>query len=932
MRKVRLTHLTLILALSGLLAFVGVRPASAQSTFIISKNADFSTDDRVFSRDDTLFMRVTAPHIDFTDLDKNEFRLKPDDGGNDIEGRFTNQFDGTYLIAVPLENTDPAEDEWEVRARIRDNAGNEFEAEVEIQIDGEDDLEDEEVVIRGTLEVVSPTLVVVEGTTVLVDADTEVLDADGDPIAVTDLEVGQSVRIVAQRGAAGNLVAKVIRVEDEPREDEIQIKGEIEAIGGDSLVVAGRVFKVNADTEIFDDDGNPITFEELSVGLFVEVRGEAQEDGTFLATRITIEEREDDEEDEEIEINGVIAAIGDSSLLVQGFTIVVTETTVILGDEDEAIAFADLRVGQRVEIRGVKNADGTVEALEIHVEDPAPNEGEMQITGPVVRVGEGSIQVVVFAFAVNESTVILDENGNPISLADIRVGFIVEVKAEVRSDGSLEATRIQIEQRLFDEIEIRGTIRALTDTSITVGGFTFLVNESTVVLDGDDNPIAFSDLEVGQLVEVHAVAQADGSLLATEIKVEDREEDELEITGTIEAIGPDSLVVSGLTFFVDASTVVLDNDENPLAFSDLTVGMIVEVAATLQANGRFLATEIQVEDRFEDEVELTGRIDDLTDSTITVEGRIFVITENTVVLDNDENAITVADLSVGLLVEIRGDLLTDDTLVALRIKIEDSGDVSITGPIDEVRGDAVEVLGLSLAVTGDTEILGKDGNPILLGDLRAGQVAKVTADDNAEVASRIELQEVVILSGAISELKAEGFVLANTEVRVDVGTLILGKLNRALSFEELRVGESVEVRAVRDGDGGGSSSDDLMTATKVKSQESPTPTGIAPEEPEVANVPRAFVLHQNYPNPFNPSTTIGFEIRDAQGPVATRLVIYNVLGQAVRTLVDGPLQAGEHQVRWDGRDDRGQLLPSGVYLYQLQVGDARETRRMILMK
>ena len=62
----------------------------AQAEFVLSKNPDFSTDDRIFTRSDTMYMKVVAPDIDFTDIDDNEFRLKPDDGGNDFDGGFDN--------------------------------------------------------------------------------------------------------------------------------------------------------------------------------------------------------------------------------------------------------------------------------------------------------------------------------------------------------------------------------------------------------------------------------------------------------------------------------------------------------------------------------------------------------------------------------------------------------------------------------------------------------------------------------------------------------------------------------------------------------------------------------------------------------------------------------------------------------------------------
>lgn len=88
-------------------------------------------------------------------------------------------------------------------------------------------------------------------------------------------------------------------------------------------------------------------------------------------------------------------------------------------------------------------------------------------------------------------------------------------------------------------------------------------------------------------------------------------------------------------------------------------------------------------------------------------------------------------------------------------------------------------------------------------------------------------------------------------------------------------------------------------------------------------------LSQNYPNPFNPSTVISYEL-----PANTRttLTIYNVLGQEVRTLVDGPETVGAKSVTWDGRDNHGRQVVSGVYLYRLQAGSYVQARKMILMK
>jgi subtilisin family serine protease len=105
---------------------------------------------------------------------------------------------------------------------------------------------------------------------------------------------------------------------------------------------------------------------------------------------------------------------------------------------------------------------------------------------------------------------------------------------------------------------------------------------------------------------------------------------------------------------------------------------------------------------------------------------------------------------------------------------------------------------------------------------------------------------------------------------------------------------------------------------------------------EVVSVPRNYGLGQNYPNPFNPSTAIPFQA-GSQEQVAGRpsrltLKIYNILGQLVRTLVDEEKLPGRYAVIWDGKDDRGREVTSGVYFYRLDCSGSTETRKMILLR
>ena len=86
-----------------------------------------------------------------------------------------------------------------------------------------------------------------------------------------------------------------------------------------------------------------------------------------------------------------------------------------------------------------------------------------------------------------------------------------------------------------------------------------------------------------------------------------------------------------------------------------------------------------------------------------------------------------------------------------------------------------------------------------------------------------------------------------------------------------------------------------------------------PTEPTNLSAPKEFVLHQNYPNAFNPSTEICYELPNA-GHV--NLVIFNITGQTIRTLVDEPRLAGYHSILWDGHDQAGNEVASGIYIYR----------------
>ena len=183
--------------------------------------------------------------------------------------------------------------------------------------------------------------------------------------------------------------------------------------------------------------------------------------------------------------------------------------------------------------------------------------------------------------------------------------------------------------------------------------------------------------------------------------------------------------------------------------------------------------------------------------------------------------------------------------------------------------------------------------------------------DQVTVTIRGELTQTYELVGAPGEPtsldpRERGWQLVTVELSADAGTI------RGLSFSVNGTGTFYL--------------DDIRLVTAAHDRKPPITAVV---ETQAGAAPGAFVLDQNCPNPFNPATTIRFAL-----PVADEAVlnVYNVAGQRVATLTEGHHEAGAYVLRWDGRDDAGRALASGVYLYRLVAGERVQTRKLLLLR
>ena len=94
-------------------------------------------------------------------------------------------------------------------------------------------------------------------------------------------------------------------------------------------------------------------------------------------------------------------------------------------------------------------------------------------------------------------------------------------------------------------------------------------------------------------------------------------------------------------------------------------------------------------------------------------------------------------------------------------------------------------------------------------------------------------------------------------------------------------------------------------------------------------IPSLFSLYQNYPNPFNPVTTLGYDLPE-DGLV--NITVYDILGNVINQLVNEVQNSGYKSILWNATNNRGQPVSAGVYLYSIEAGDYRQTKKMILLK
>ncbi len=192
-----------------------------------------------------------------------------------------------------------------------------------------------------------------------------------------------------------------------------------------------------------------------------------------------------------------------------------------------------------------------------------------------------------------------------------------------------------------------------------------------------------------------------------------------------------------------------------------------------------------------------------------------------------------------------------------------------------------------------------------------------------EVEHGVELESFNLLSDrGVTRLEWE-----TKEERKILGFNLYGSPTRAKGYtkinENLVIGQTPYVYPLRD------NSNCYYKLAVVDINEKEMVCGFLAKDSDDPPASHIYNLSQNFPNPFNPQTDIEFDLPES---TSVSLKVFDTVGKRVITLLDGEAGSGHHSLTWDGRDEEGKEVASGVYYYRLQAGGYSATRAMLLLK
>ena len=439
---------------------------------------------------------------------------------------------------------------------------------------------------------------------------------------------------------------------------------------------------------------------------------------------------------------GPISTFG--SVVVNGVRYETNNETVFDIDGDESGSQSDLQVGDTVTVIATLDEDsGAATATRITYSDI--------VTGPVGSVDPASNTLIVLDQVIQVTgDTSFDDAFAEAELTAVDVGQILEVSGSIDSDGRVVATRIELKAAGAD-FEVTGTVANLDNAAQTFMIGDLLVDFSSAMLTDFPNGVVNN----GDFVEVTAAQIGfNDELIASEVGLESLlpdigEDDFAEIEGLVTRfVSASDFDVSNFPVVTNAQTEF----EGGTA-ADIAPNVKVEVEGDIDANGVLVAREIEI--RGERSVRISAAVDSVNATNQSLVALGITVTIDTLTrledkTDADVDPLTLADISVGDFVEIRGDEISagSGTVLAALFERDDADDTEIRGVVESNTDPAFEILGVTIETDPDTEFFDLNDNPIsraeFFGVLANGDLVDVSGMESS--ATTILADEVEIES------------------------------------------------------------------------------------------------------------------------------------------------------------------------------------------
>jgi hypothetical protein len=306
--------------------------------------------------------------------------------------------------------------------------------------------------LEGRVESLPPTMAALTfkaaGRTVMTDGTTQFVDG-GSARTFADLRVGMRVHVKG-RMSGDTFTASLVQLQNSNTGIPVEVNGVIDTVTGDAssfqFKIGSRVIKGDTTTTFFGDGNTPDSFADLKDGVRVEVKGE-QRDGFIFATRIHINEgddEDDDGQDDSASIHGTLKSISGSTpslTLTVDTTIVHTSGSTEVKRRGDVQTLDALRTGQSLHVVGARQTDGSINARKIEIDDDEDG-GEFEIEG---ALGGLTGTCPAISFSVNGFKILTSASTEfkEVACSALKSGDKVEVKGARQADGSVNATRVE---------------------------------------------------------------------------------------------------------------------------------------------------------------------------------------------------------------------------------------------------------------------------------------------------------------------------------------------------------------------------------------------------------------------------------------------------------------------------------------------------------